>query len=125
HRLSLGLDVRYTAALCLLLGSGYQLIGPTQDMVVALSGAEAPALDTVADEARLRERGIVFRRAEAKDEEWVAAGGAREMVAPTPSRRWAYLARQAFRWQPPTIEVAEDARSHAFLGFAAYDAGRW
>jgi predicted N-acetyltransferase YhbS len=47
------------------------------------------------------------------------------MVAPTPGRRWAYLAEQAFRWPVPTIEVAQDVRTHAFLGFAAYDSGRW
>jgi GNAT superfamily N-acetyltransferase len=49
------------------------------------------------------------------------------MVPPTPSRRWAYLAEQAFRHALPAIEIAEDtraARDEAFLGFAAYDAAR-
>jgi hypothetical protein len=125
HRLSLGLDVRYTAALCLLLGRGYQLVGPTQDMLVPFTGPDVPDLETAPDEARLRERGIVFRRATADDEEWVAEGVARELEASTPSRRWAYLTRQALRWQPPAIEIAEDVGRRAFLGFAAYDAGRW
>lgn len=80
HRLSLGLDVRYTAALFLLLGRGYQLVGPTQDMLVPLAGSDAPDLDTAADEARLGERGVVFRRATPDEEQWVlltSRGGAR------------------------------------------------
>lgn len=125
NRLSLGLDVRYTAALCLLLGRGYEQIGTTQDMAVPLVGPGAVDLDTEADEAQLRERGVVFRRAARAEQSWVVEGVAREMIAPIPSRRWAYLAEQAFRQQPPTIEVAEDQRTHAFLGFAAHDAGRW
>jgi predicted N-acetyltransferase YhbS len=125
HRLSLGLDVRYTAALCLLLGRGYQQTGTTQDMAVDLAGPDAPDLTTAADEARLAAGGIAVRRAEGADRTWVCEGVAREMTAPVPGRRWAYLAAQAFRRDPPTLEVAEDARTGAFLGFAAYDAARW
>jgi ribosomal protein S18 acetylase RimI-like enzyme len=125
HRLSLGLDVRYTAALCFLLSRGYEQTGTTQDMEVDLVGPEAPDLSTEAGEARLREQGIAVRRATAADRDWVTQGVEREMAPPVPSRRWAYLADQAFRSCPPTIEVAEDTRTGAFLGFAAYNAARW
>ena len=123
NRLSLGLDVRYTAALCLLLRRGYELTGPTQDMAVDLVGRSAPDLST--DEAQLGAHGVAVRRARPDEQRWVCDGVERVMVAPTPGRRWAYLAAQAFRHDPPTIEVAEDVRSGAFLGFAAYDAARW
>ena len=125
HRLSLGLDVRHTAALCLLLGRGYRQTGTTQDMEVDLVGPDAPDLTTAADEARLAAGGVAVRRARAADRAWVCEGVAREMAPPVPGRRWAYLAAQAFRRDPPTLEVAEDVRSGAFLGFAAYDAARW
>lgn len=125
HRLSLGLDVRYTAALCLLLGRGYRQTGTTQDMAVDLVGPAAPDLSTEADETRLQARGVTVRRARLDDRRWVCDGVAGAMVEPTPGRRWSYLAEQAFRGDPPTIEVAEDAHTGAFLGFAAYDAARW
>jgi GNAT superfamily N-acetyltransferase len=125
HRLTLGLDVRHTEALCLLLRRGYALSGPAQDMAVELVGPGAPDLTTDDDEARLLARGVIVRRARPDEQPWVSAGVERVMVAPTPARRWAYLAAQAFRRTPPTIEVALDARSGAFLGFAAYDAARW
>jgi mycothiol synthase len=125
HRLTLGLDVRHTAAHCLLLGRGYEPAGTTQDMAVDLQGPAAPDLTTAAEETRLLSRGVVVRRARPADLRWVCDGVEGTMVAPTPNRRWAYLASQAFRHDPPTIEVAADAASGAFLGFAAYDAARW
>ena len=124
NRLSLGLDVRYTAALCLLLARGYQQTGTTQDMSVDFAGSAAPDLDAAADEARLRAQGIAVRRAHSNERQWVCDGVERSMEPPTPGRRWAYLAAQAFRHDPPTIEVAADARTGDFLGFAAYDAAR-
>ncbi len=125
HRLSLGVDVRYTAAVCLLLARGYAQTGTTQDMTVDLSAASGAELSTEADETRLRASGIAVRRAKPDERPWVCAGVARTMVAPTPRRRWAYLAEQAFRRDPPTIEIAEDTRTGGFVGFAAYDAARW
>ena len=125
NRLTLGLDVRHTAALCLLLERGYEQTGTTQDMAVDLEGPGAPDLATDADEARLKATGMIVRRARPDEQRWVCDGVERVMVAPTPGRRWAYLAAQAFRRNPPTIEVAADAGSGAFLGFAAYDAARW
>lgn len=125
NRLSLGLDVQYTAALCLLWQRGYERAGTTQDMVVDLHGPGAPDLDTTADETRLLAQGIGFRRPMPGDWRWLLEGVEREMASTTPSRRWAYLAGQAFRRDPPTIEVAEERPTGAFLGFAAYDAGRW
>jgi predicted N-acetyltransferase YhbS len=125
HRLTLGLDVRHTAAICLLLGRGYVQTGTTQDMSVDLAGPGAPDLSTDAAEVHLGERGIAVRRALAADCRWVCEGVAQTMASQAPSRRWAYLAEQAFWRDPPTLEVAQDARSGAFLGFAAYDAARW
>jgi mycothiol synthase len=125
HRLTLGLDVRHTAALCLLLERGYVQTGTTQDMSVDLAGPDVPDLSTEAAKAELRERGVAVRRALAADRRWVSDGVAATMASPVPSRRWAYLAEQAYRHDPPTLEVAQDARSGAFLGFAAYDAARW
>src|SRR4051794_33597122 len=55
HRLTLGLDVRHTAAICLLLERGYVQTGTTQDMEVDLAGPDAPDLSTRAAEAHLRE----------------------------------------------------------------------
>jgi GNAT superfamily N-acetyltransferase len=124
NRLALGLDVRYTAALCLLWQRGYERTGTTQDMIVDLAGPDAPSLDTTADEARLEAAGVVFRRAGAADRVWVEAGVARELATSVPGRRWAYLAGLAFRSDPPAIEVAADRETGAWLGFAAYDVAR-
>jgi GNAT superfamily N-acetyltransferase len=65
------------------------------------------------------------RRARPDERRWVCDGVERAMVAPTPGRRWAYLAGLAFRRDPPTIEVAQDTSTGSFLGFAAYDTARW
>ncbi|MBI3972704.1 MAG: GNAT family N-acetyltransferase [Chloroflexi bacterium] len=108
-----------------LRARGYEQTGTTQDMEVDLVGPGAPDLSTEADEARLRTQGIVVRRATPDERQWVADGVAREMVPPTPGRRWAYLAEQAFRQDPPAIEVALEEQTGAFPGFAAYSAGRW
>jgi mycothiol synthase len=125
NRLTLGLDVRYTAALCLLLGRGYQQLGTSQDMSVPLVAPDAPNLDTTAAEMRLRDRGVVVRRARPEEKGWVCDGVAQTMAPPIPARRWAYLAEQAFRYENPRIEVAQDVNTGAFMGFAAYDAARW
>src|SRR5262249_23351183 len=71
NRLALGLDVRYTAALCLLWQRGYARTGTTQDLVVDFAGPNAPALETGEAEAGLLGDGIVFRRAGAADRDWV------------------------------------------------------
>ena len=42
NRLTQGLDVRYTAALCFLAARGYERTGVTQDMMVDLGGKNAP-----------------------------------------------------------------------------------
>jgi mycothiol synthase len=124
NRLALGLDVRYTAALCLLWRRGYERSGTTQDMLVDFAGPAAPSLETAALEASLGAAGIVFRRALPEDRDWVTAGVERELAASVPSRRWAYLAGLAFGPATPTIEVAAERTTGAFLGFAAYDVAR-
>jgi mycothiol synthase len=124
NRLALGLDVRYTAALCLLWQRGYERTGTTQDMVVDFTSPDAADLLTGADEARLLAGGVAFRRASAADRLWVEEGVREGLAASVPSRRWAYLAGLAFRPDPPSIEVAYAQDTGAFLGFAAYDVAR-
>src|SRR5262245_18352134 len=94
-------------------------------MEVDLVGSPTPDLTTEHHEVRLREQAIAVRRARPDEQQWVCDGVERVIVAPTPNRRWAYLAAQAFRHDPPTIEVAEAIGSGDFLGFAAYYAARW
>ena len=76
--------MHYTAALCLLWQRGYERTGTTQDMVVDLRGPHAPTLDTGADEARLAEAGVVFRRAGKDERAWAEAGVARELASIVP-----------------------------------------
>ena len=126
NRLAQGLDVRYTAALCLLLGCGYEPTGVTQDMEVDLGRV---GLDTASAEAAALEGGVGFRRATAADEDWLRDGVERELEYPNAGgaplgRRWAYLALQGLRREPAAVHVAHDVGSGAFLGFAANHAAR-
>ena len=93
NRLTQGLDVRYTAALCFLAARGYERTGVTQDMMVDL---ERTDLGTATAEAAAATAGIRFRRATAADRDWLHEGVARELAYPAPGshlgRRWAYLA---------------------------------
>lgn len=125
HRLAQGVDVRYTPALCFLLGRGYTRVGVTQDMSVELAGAD---LDTTAAEHVAAAGGARVRRASVEDRAWLREGIERELASPRPGealgRRWAYLALRALGRQPPTVHVAEEPATGEFLGFAACHAAR-
>ena len=127
NRLTQGLDVRYTAALCFLAARGYERTGVTQDMtLLTWSG---PTLGTVAAEAAAAAAGIRFRRATAADRDWLHEGVARELAYPAPGshlgRRWAYLATLGLGHPPAAVQVAEETASDAFLGFGATHVARW
>ena len=126
NRLTQGLDVRYTAALCFLEARGYERTGVTQDMSVALGQTD---LDTAPAEAAAATDGIQFRRAIPADRTWLHEGVARELAYPAPrvhlGRRWAYLATLGLDRQPATVQVAEETTSGAFLGFGATHVARW
>ena len=126
NRLTQGLDVRYTAALCFLEARGYERTGVTQDMVVDL---ERTDLGTATAEAAAAAAGIRFRRATAADRDWLHEGVARELAYPAPGshlgRRWAYLATLGLGGPPAAVQVAEEAASGAFLGFGATHVARW
>ncbi|MBI3971310.1 MAG: GNAT family N-acetyltransferase [Chloroflexi bacterium] len=126
NRLAMGLDVRYTPALCFLLARGYERTGVTQDMSVDLASVD---LDTSGAEAAAAAAGVSFRRATPADRDWLRAGVERELAYPTPGasrgRRWAYLALQGLAHDPRAVQVAADAATGAFLGFAANHAARW
>ena len=124
NRLTQGLDVRYTAALCFLAARGYERTGVTQDMVVDL---ERTDLETA--EAEAAAAGIRFRRATESDRIWLYEGVACELAYPAPGmhlgRRWAYLATLGLDRRPATVQVAEETASGAFLGFGATHVARW
>ncbi len=126
NRLTQGLDVRYTAALCFLAARGYERTGVTQDMMVDL---ERTDLGTATAEAAAAAAGIRFRRATAADRDWLHEGVARELAYPAPGshlgRRWAYLATLGLGHPPAAVQVAEEAASDAFLGFGATHVARW
>lgn len=126
NRLTQGLDVRYTAALCFLAARGYERTGVTQDMMVDL---ERTDLGTATAEAAAAAAGIRFRRATAADRDWLHEGVARELAYPAPGshlgRRWAYLATLGLDGPPAAVQVAEEAASDAFLGFGATHVARW
>ena len=126
NRLTQGLDVRYTAALCFLAARGYERTGVTQDMVVDLARTD---LETATAEAAAARASIRFRRATAADRDWLHEGVARELAYPAPGshlgRRWAYLATLGLDCPPATVQVAEETASGAFLGFGATHVARW
>lgn len=126
NRLTQGLDVRYTAALCFLAARGYERTGVTQDMVADL---ERTDLETVEAEVAAAAAGIRFRRATEADRDWLHEGVGRELAYPAPGarlgRRWAYLATLGLGRPPATVQVAEEMASGAFLGFGATHVARW
>ena len=126
NRITQGLDVRYTAALCFLAARGYERTGVTQDMVADLARTD---LETATAEAAAAAAGIRFRRATAADRDWLHEGVARELAYPAPGshlgRRWAYLATLGLDGPPAAVQVAEEAASGAFLGFGATHVARW
>lgn len=125
NRLAQGLDVRYTPALCFLLGRAYTPLGATQDMAVDLANIE---LDPITGAAAAMPD-VRFWRCTADDREWLQDGIERELEYPAPGdargRRWAYLAQLGLDHQPPSVHVAAEASTGAFLGFAVNHAARW
>src|SRR5262245_29012327 len=61
-----GLDIRYTAALCLLQRAGFRRVGDAVNMQVDLTARD---WDTTAEEARLAQAGFAVRRLLADDGE--------------------------------------------------------
>ena len=126
NRLTQGLDVRYTAALCFLAARGYERTGVTQDMVADLARTD---LETATAEAAAAAAGVRFRRATTADRDWLHEGVARELAYPAPGshlgQRWAYLATLGLDGPPAAVQVAEEAATGAFLGFGATHVARW
>ncbi|MBM4437069.1 MAG: GNAT family N-acetyltransferase [Actinobacteria bacterium] len=125
NRFMLGLDVRYTAALCFLQQRGYARVGDGMDMDVDLRSQD---FDSTALEAKLRTaHGIGLRRAAAADRDRVWAYVEREFQRPSAislfdvGRRWAYMATMGLQRTPISLHLAE--RDGALVGFAVTDAG--
>ena len=125
NRLTQGLDVRYTAALCFLAARGYERTGVTQDMVVDL---ERTDLETVEGGGRCGRHTVSAGDGRGTGPGYTR-GVARELAYPAPGahlgRRWAYLATLGLGRPPAAVQVAEEAASGAFLGFGATHVARW
>jgi mycothiol synthase len=111
-----GIDLRYTAALCLAESSGYSRTAEGLNMTVDL--ARAP-LDTAADVDRLAAAGITVRRARPGDEPrltaWVRTFGG----------TWHAEAAAALARQPIGCHVAvRSDGGEEFVGFACHGANR-
>jgi GNAT superfamily N-acetyltransferase len=110
-----GIDVRYTAAVCLAESAGYER-GPTAwNMTVDLTTAD---LATGVDEARLAAGGVVVRRGEPAE-----AGRVGRWAGETFGGGWAWEVAQSLRDDGTAgCHVAE--RDGELLGFAAWGANR-
>jgi mycothiol synthase len=108
-----GIDIRYTAALCLARSSGYQQVRDGHNMTVDL--ASAP-LDTTADEERLAAVGVTVRRMRAAErgaiEGWVRRFGG----------TWHIEVALAAATDPSRVHVA--LRGDAYVGFACHGVNR-
>lgn len=112
-----GIDVRYTAAVCLAAALGYAQERTGWNMTADLSAV--PELGP--DEARLTGQGVTVRRATAADAEAVGAFAAEHF-----GEGWAWESREAIV-RGETAEVAGchiALRDGELLGFAAYGALR-
>lgn len=112
-----GIDIRYTAALCLAESSGYVRTGEGLNMTVDLDRAP---LDTAEDEHRLAKSGVLVRRLRPDDEprfsDWVRTFGG----------TWHAEAAAALRRQPVRCHIAvrgEGPRTE-FVGFACHGVNR-
>jgi mycothiol synthase len=111
HYIMPGLDVRYTAGLCLLQGRGYQLDQYVHNMRVDLDSVD---LDTGEAESALAGQGIVFRRLRHEDEPVL-----RPWIHGHWGSSWATEACNSLKNDPVTSHVAlKDGR---LVGFATYD----
>jgi hypothetical protein len=117
-----GVDVRYTAAACLVQARGYEPTWHALNMTVELETAEAGGrLATAADEERLRANGVTVRRLVESDRRliapWLTAWGGtwgREVLST--------LGRDdAGTYIAVLHDGAEDAE---YVGFASYGVNR-
>jgi mycothiol synthase len=105
-----GIDIHYTAAVCLAEDLGYRRGECEVNMDVDLQQA---ALDTAMDEERLRALGIEIRTALPADEDLLA-----ESLAPTWRPDWITEIRAALRTESAGLEIALAGRQ--CTGFCAY-----
>jgi len=105
-----GVDIRYTPAVCLFLGSGYERTRVVYNMDLALHerlGPDARQLDGMA------KAGVTVRRAEQSDREMLSA-----YVGTHWSRVWQREILLSIERYPATAFVA--LRGRAVVGFAAH-----
>lgn len=107
-----GLDVRYTPALCLFLGAGYETVSTATNMTVDLAGE----FDTSAAERQLAEDGIDVRRLRPEERDafagWMTRWGG----------SWQQEAARAAAYSTPRCHIA--VRGDTYLGFACHGANR-
>jgi len=107
-----GVSLEKTEAIAFLLNRGYQTDRVSRvDMAVDLSAAD---LDTSDAETRLKDRGIVIRRAQPSDVEAAA-----HMALAHFSDAWRYEVADAIHYAPIPLFIA--LQEGRVLGFAAYD----
>ena len=111
-----GVDVRYTAMICLAERSGYQRCGAEINMAVDLAGAP---LGTEDDERRLAAAGIIVRRAEPAESGSVAAWLRHGHFG---DASWPAEAKLALARDPPGCHIA--VRDGAYLAFACHGTNR-
>jgi mycothiol synthase len=109
-----GVDIHYTAAVCLADDLGYQRHQSWVNMDVELRGAE---LDTSSAATRLRSAGIQIHRASAVD-----AGPIQESLRPAWWPTWVSEIVAALRGTNSGVHVA--VRDGRYLGFCAYGVNR-
>lgn len=109
-----GVDVAYTAALCLFQRRGYVKIRDTFNLSVDLV---AGCFETEKREAELRANGLAFRRLALADRKAFD-----EYLSARWSPTWRYEGLQALHADPPSGHVA--VRFGRIVGFAVYDVAR-
>jgi mycothiol synthase len=117
-----GIDVRYTAMICLASGAGYERYADAADMAVDLTSVDLTTVDlTTADltTADLSTGGITLRRATRAESpaltSWLRAG-------PWGESTWPEEAAATLEREPPTCHVA--CRDGEYLGFACHGSVR-
>ena len=106
-----GVDFRLTSFVCFLLRRGYSAPKNAVNMVVDLAAAK---LDTAADETRLRESGIEFRRLAASDAE-----GFQTYLGKEWGWSWQSEAIQALQRDPVSCHLA--LRDGQFVGWSCHN----
>lgn len=106
-----GVDIRYTAAICLLLRNGYVRNDIAYNMDLPISSEIAPR---ATDINHLRQLGITLRRGRLDTDGESLPTHARTTWSPA----WGREVAIALRRQPATVFVA--CRDEAIVGFAAY-----